>query len=214
MIRIGLIQTEAEMQQVFRLRYEAYVEELGAAMEHANHQARALCDEWDRTADILGAWHDDELVGCVRINYSDNANLAEYEPFIHPLAKKTGTIAVTSKLVVAKACRGTLVSARLCQAAFAQLLARRIQLNYLSCRSYLVEMYGRLGFRICGASFSHPEAGRLVPMVLLVQDYEYLEQIKSPLTVICAKYPINQPQARLLRAICTKEAVRRRRSIR
>ena len=210
MIRIGLIQTEAELQQVFRLRYDVYVEELGATMEHASHQAKALYDDWDATADIIGAWHNDELVGCLRINYSNNTDLTEYEPFIHPLAKKTGVVAVTSKLVVAKAYRGTLVSARLCQAGFAQLQARRVHLNYLSCRFYLVEMYSRLGFRICGANFSHPEAGQLVPMVLLVQDYEHLQQIKSPLAAICAKYPNNQAQARLLRVICTKPAVARR----
>lgn len=210
MIRIGLITTEAELQQVFRLRYDAYVEELGATMEHADHQAKALYDEWDITADIIGAWHNDELVGCLRINYSSNTNLAEYEPFIHPLAKKTGVVAVTSKLVVAKAYRGTLVSARLCQAGFTQLQARGVHLNYLTCRSSLVEMYSRLGFRMCGAGVFHPEAGWVLPMVLLVQDYEYLQQIKSPLAAICAKFPINQPQARMLRTICTKAAVARR----
>ena len=103
MIRIGLIQTDEELQQVFRLRYDVYVEELGATMAHADHHAKALHDEWDTTADIIGAWHNDELVGCVRLNFSDKTDLAEYEPFFHPLAKKTGKVSITSKLVVAKA---------------------------------------------------------------------------------------------------------------
>ncbi len=209
MIRIGLIKTEQELQQVFRLRYDVYVEELGATMEHADHQHKALHDDWDATADIIGAWHNDELVGCVRINYSGKTDLAEYEPFVHPLAKKIGGVSVTSKLVVAKAFRRTMVSARLCQAGFVQLHARSSQLNYLTCRANLVEMYSRLGFRVCGSSFFHPEAGWLLPMVLLVQDYEYLRQIKSPFADICARYPINQRQARMLRAICPNEALAR-----
>ena len=36
-------------------------------------------------------------------------------------------------------------------------------------------------------------------MALVVQDYEYLQQINSPFADICARYPINQEQARELR---------------
>ena len=208
MIRIGLVKTEAELQQVFRLRYDVYVEEMGATMEHADHQAKALYDEWDATADIIGAWHDDKLVGCVRINYSDTTDLAEYEPFMHPLAKRA-KVCVASKLVVAKAFRRAIVSTRLCQAVYAQMHVRGAQLCYLTCRANLVEMYSRLGFRICNPGVFHPEAGWILPMVLLVQDYEYLQQIKSPFAPICAQYPVNEKQVRLLRTICATDRVAR-----
>ena len=205
MIRIGLIQTEEELQQVFRLRYDVYVEELGATMEHADHQHKALHDEWDATADIIGAWHNDELVGCVRLNCSDTTDVTEYEPFLHPLAKKTCKVSVGSKLVVAKAFRGTSLGARLCKAIYAQMHIRGAQLCYLTCRGNLVEMYRRFGWRICGAGVFHPEAGWVWPMVLLVQDYEYLQQIKSPFAPICAQYHVNEKQVRLLRTICANE---------
>lgn len=208
MIRIGLIQSEVDLQQVFRLRYDVYVEELGATMEHANHQAKALSDEWDMTADIIGAWHNDELVGCVRLNYRDSADLTEYEQFFSPLSNRV-KVCVASKLVVAKAFRGAVVSTRLCQGCYAQMHFRGAQLCYLTCRANLVAMYERLGFRGCGAGVLHPEAGWVWPMVLLVQDYEYLDQIKSPLAPICAQYPINQLQATQLRALCAKESVAR-----
>ena len=78
-------------------------------------------------------------------------------------------------------------------------------LNYLTCQTNLMGLYSRMGFRICGASFFHPEAGWLTPMVLVVQDYEYLQQIKSPFASICARYPINQAQASRLREICQNE---------
>jgi predicted GNAT family N-acyltransferase len=211
MIRIGLVETEEERQQVFRLRYEVYVEELGATMAHADHGAKALRDEWDATADIIGAWHDGELVGSVRLNCGDDSDLAEYEPFFHPLVRESLQqtdplrVSVGSKLAVAKNLRGTSLCARLVKAVYERMHVRNSRLSYLTCRANLVEVYRRFGWRHCGPDFFHPEAGRLMPMVLLVQDYEYLRQIKSPFAAVCARYPINQPQARRLRAICAHQ---------
>ena len=211
MLDIRLVKTPQELESVFRLRYQVYVEELRAKMEYADHQQKILHDEWDKTADIIGAWQNDELVGCVRLNYSHNTDLSEYEVHYHPLVKRTvlkwnpGSISVGSKLTVAKAFRHTNLGTKLCDALYAQTHVRGSYLNYLTCQINLVTMYRRWGWRICGQGFFHPEAGWLTPMVLVVQDYEYLQQIKSPFASICARYPINQAEARMLRVICLKE---------
>ncbi len=213
MLDIHIATTQAELQAIYRLRYQMYVEELGATMENADHRQKVLHDEWDKTADIIGAWQNDELVGCVRLNYSHNTDLSEYEVHYHPLVKETvlrqntSSISISSKWVVAKACRRTILSARLSQGCYAQMHVKSANLTYLTCQTNLMGSYSRMGFRICGASFFHPEAGWLTPMVLVVQDYEYLQQIKSPFASICARYPINQAQARTLRVVYSTESV-------
>jgi hypothetical protein len=70
----------------------------------------------------------------------------------------------------------------------------------MTCRLNLMEMYRKFGFQSCAPAFHHHEAGWMMPNVLVVQDYEYLRQIKSPFADICARYPINQKQAGTLRA--------------
>ncbi len=205
MIQIKLIDNQQDLQQVFRLRYAVYVEELGAEMEHADHQRKEVCEPWDETGDNLGAWINGELVGCVRINRGGKSDLSEYQDFFTPIIadKASGcsleSISISSKFVVQQRHRGAIFAVRLAQANYVQMLENNSQLNYLTCRSNLVEMYRKLGFQPCAPAFHHHEAGWITPMVLVVEDYEYLRQIKSPFADICARYPINQVQARKLR---------------
>jgi len=205
MIEIKLIDNPQDLQQVFRLRYAVYVEELGAEMEYADHQRKEVHEPWDDTGDNLGAWINGELVGCVRINRGGESDLSEYQDFFSPIIgdKSSGcsleSISVSSKFAVHQRHRGAIFAVRLAQANYVQMHENNSQLNYLTCRANLVEMYRKLGFQQCAAAIHHHEAGWITPMALAVQDYEYLRQIKSPFADICARYPINQIQARKLR---------------
>lgn len=205
MIQIKLIDNQQDLQQVFRLRYAVYVEELGAEMEHANHQRKEVREPWDDTGDNLGAWINGELVGCIRINFGGQSDLSEYQNFFSPMITDKyancplRSISVSSKLVVHPRHRGATLAVRLSQACHAQMHEKKSLLNYITCRPNLVEMYRKLGFQPCASAFHHHEAGWITPMALVVQDYEYLRQIKSPFADICARYPTNQVRARKLR---------------
>lgn len=211
MIEIKLINNPQDLQQVFRLRYEIYVEELGAEMEHADHGRKEVHEPWDDTGDNLGAWINGELVGCVRINYGGETDLSDYRDFFNPIIANEDancpleTISVGSKFAIHKRHRGGTLAVRLVQAFYTQLQEKNSRLNYLTCRPSLAEMYRKLGFEPCAPAIHHHEAGWVMPMVLVVQDYEYLRQIKSPFADICARYPINQVQARELRTIYIHE---------
>ena len=206
MIEIKLVDNPQDLQQVFRLRYTVYVEELGARMEFADHERKEVREPWDETGDHLGAWINGELAGCLRINYGGKSDLSEYQEFFDPILADKGTegsleeISVGSKFAVHPRHRGATLAVRLMQAFYIQLQEKNSRLNYLTCRPNLAGMYRKLGFEPCAPSFFHHEAGWLMPMVLVVQDYETLRQIKSPFADICARYPINQAHARTLRA--------------
>ena len=205
MIQIKLIDNQQDLQQVFRLRYAAYVEELGAEMEYADHQRKEIHEPCDDTGDNLGAWINGELVGCVRINRGGESDLSGYRDFFNPVIADNSadcplqSISVSSKFAVHRRHRGATLAVRLLQASYSHIAEKKAWLNYLTCRPNLVEMYRKLGFQPCASAFHHHEAGWITPMVLVVQDYEYLRQIKSPFADICARYPINQMQATKLR---------------
>lgn len=211
MTKIKLIDNPRDLQQVFRLRYAVYVEELGAEMEHADHQRKEVREPWDETGDNLGAWVNGELAGCVRINRGGESDLAEYQDFFNPVIADEDAdcplerISVSSKFAVQQRHRGATLAARLLLAFYIQLQEKNSRLNYMTCRPNLAEMYRKLGFEPCAPAFHHHEAGWVMPMVLVVQDYETLRQIKSPFADICARYPVNQEQARKLRAVYARE---------
>ena len=206
MIEIKLINNPQELQQVFRLRYAVYIEELGAEMEFADHERKELREPWDETGDNLGAWINGELAGCIRINFGGKSDLSEYWDFFDPIVADPyadcplESISVSSKLAVHRRHRGVTLAIRLAQANYIQMQENKSRLNYLTCRPNLAEMYRKLGFESCAPAFHHHEAGWMQPMVLVVQDHDYLRQIKSPFAEICARYPINQEHARELRA--------------
>jgi len=207
MIEIRLIEHPADLQQVFRLRYAVYVEELGAAMKHADHQLKELHEPWDETGNNLGAWINGELAGCIRLNCGGATDLAEYWRFFASIIADQGagcaleSVSVSSKFAVHRKYRGTSLGVRLALACYALMHEKGARLNYLTCRPNLAEKYRKLGFQTCAPAFIHHEAGWSLPMVLIVQDYEYLRQIKSPFAEICARYPIKENQAKDLRAI-------------
>lgn len=205
MIQIKLIDNQQDLQQVFRLRYAVYVEELGAEMEYADHQRKEIHEPCDDTGDNLGAWINGELVGCVRINRGGQSDLSEYREFFDSIIADRyadcplESISVSSKFAVHRRHRGATLAVRLLQASYSHIAEKKARLNYMTCRPNLAEMYRKLGFQTCAPAFFHHEAGWITPMVLVVQDYETLRQIKSPFADICARYPINQVQARKLR---------------
>lgn len=211
MIKIQLANTSQELTQIAQLRYAVYVEELGARMEHADHPRKELHEPWDETGDNLGAWINGELVGCLRINYGGETDLAEYQhlfrPVIHADCPLPG-ISVASKFAVHRRHRGATLAVRLTQAFYARLQEKRSRLNYITCRPNVTGLYRKLGFQACAPAFLHHEAGWMLPMVLIVQDYETLRRINSPFAEICARYPIDQEQASALRAICAGQQAR------
>ncbi len=51
MLDIRLVKTPQELESVYRLRYQVYVEELGATMEYVDHLSQELCEPWNATGE-------------------------------------------------------------------------------------------------------------------------------------------------------------------
>ena len=201
MLDIHVATTPEELHAIYRLRYQVYVEEIGAEMEYADHQAKELCEPWDASGESIGAWLEGQLVGCVRFNSAATTDFSDYEQLFHVpalqrlMACSLADFSLSTKLAVVKKHRGLKLTTLLCQACYVVIRAKDAALNFLICQTKMVPFYQKFGFRVCGASFFHPEGGAEIPMVIVVQDQACLRRIQSPLLPICEQYPTDQKRA-------------------
>ena len=65
-------------------------------------------------------------------------------------------------------------------AVFRHGLEQGVRFNFCDCAPGLVNLYERLGYRRYTENFVDPEFGLSIPLVLLVEDVEYLKSVHSP----------------------------------
>lgn len=201
MLDIHIATTQAELQAIYRLRYQVYVEELGATMEYANHSTQELCEPWDETGENIGVWQEGRLVGCVRFNSAATTDFSEYEELFHlrelrrHLNCSPIELSVAAKLVVIKTHRGLKIARILLQALYEVSRTRNAALSLQFCQTHLVHRYQNYGWIICGDSFLHLEGGFMKPMALIVQDREHLQRLQSPFLPLCKQYANDQTRA-------------------
>lgn len=211
---IHIATTPEELQAIYRLRYQVYVEELGATMEYADHEARELCEPWDATGENIGVWQEGQLVGCVRFNSALTTDFSEYEALFHLSELKrsmpcsSNEFSLATKLAVIKEQRGLTLATALCQACYSTMRTNNASLNFLICPTKLVPFYQKFGFQICNASFYHAEGGSMTPMVLIVQDREHLQHLQSPFLPLCKQYANDQTRATQFRQFYQRAAAK------
>ncbi len=145
------------------------------------------------------------MIGCVRFNSAMTTDFSEDEELFHlpglkrhlPCSRTDFSLA--TKLAVLKKHRGLTLATALCQACYGVMGTNNAALNFLVCQTKLVPFYQKFGFRICNASFFHPEGGSMTPMVLIVQDREHLQHLQSPFLSLCKQYSNDQTRARQFR---------------
>jgi predicted GNAT family N-acyltransferase len=190
---VRMATTDAEKDAIYRLRYDVYVEEMGGGDRHteADRGARLLRDEWDEHAHHFFAMQDGEMAACARVNLrkdgsvecEDLLEMARFAPF-YPNAVST-----TSRFAVHPRLRGSHLMRLLACAVYRFHREQGIRLLFIDCHTRLLPLYSRLGFRIYKPGFKHPKYVYVIPMVLVLDDLEYLEQVASPFVPIARRFP-------------------------
>jgi len=182
-IRIQTAQATGQALDVFRLRYEVYVEELGRAQTHADHQARTIREPFDENAFLWVAYEGERLVGSVRVNYADEGDLGDY-PALYDMARMGALhperTSITTKLVVARDYRNSTLAYRLAMAGYRSMLEDGILHDFIDVYPARIPFFERLGYRIHVPAAHHPEYGSVVVMTLSVRDAVHLERVGSP----------------------------------
>ena len=187
MMHIGIAETEEEKRAVYRLRYDVYVEEMGRYRTVADHAQRMLYEDCDARSRISYAAIDDEVVATARITWGGDGPLPQrmidqygLAPFLAEVP--ASAIAVGERAMVRPHLRGTdLLLKLMCQGMhFAN--EHRIQLVFGDCEPHLLNLYLGLGQRTYSkTNVNSAEAGYLIPLVLVIEDLEYMQRLNSPL---------------------------------
>lgn len=172
------------LDEIFRLRYQVFFEEMGRDQRLVDSQQKILKDHFDLTADHVVAKVGDQVVACARANYRKVEPLPDPELYLYDrvCSSPAQPIALVSKVVVHSRYRGTGIFIRLCRELATQMMNRGTELMFVATNDRLVPLFRRLGFREIGNRHEQwADYGSSNPMVIDARDLNYLKSIRSPM---------------------------------
>ncbi len=183
-IDIRPAESNAELDAVYRFRYEVYVEEMGRRQHYADHEQRRIVDPLDDNCDQLyAAWQDGEVVGTVRSNFLRSNDIGEYYDYYRvgdlPDIESTG-ISITTRLMIHPRYRGGTLGMRLACRTYQDALPAGITTDFIDCNAHLVPYFTGLGYVRHRTDLVHPEYGPVTVMRLNLHDIDHFEAIRSP----------------------------------
>lgn len=173
-----------EVRRVQEFRYRVLVEETGQNPQGADASARIVRDPMDDHALQLYVLAGDAVVGAVRLTLLKNAqppsaiqNACRIDAFKTFAGDR---ISLTSPLVVAHSHRHSTVPAVLLGAAYKIARAQGSRFDFCLSTPALVQLYEMLGYRRYTDNVADAARGYQVPLVLVMDDAQHLNEIKSP----------------------------------
>ena len=189
---IRIATTQAELEAVYRFRYEIGVNELQRSCPHIDHRAGQLRHPLDETAVNFAAFDGSTVIGAVRQNYGRAARfgaLASFYSIADSAAAAGAGLTITTGLMVTARERGGMTGSRLACAAYEHALTRDIRWGYIDCIAALEPLFRRLGYIDHLPEAPHPEYGFPVRRLKLnLLDIEHLERVRSPFLELLRAY--------------------------
>lgn len=181
-----LTRDPAELDAIYRFRFQVYYGELGARLpEEAVRTGRLRCD-LDDVAYQYASFEDGQVVGCVRVVdlkdiQKDEALIAKYQ--LHNAINRWGRNAITfpGRMAVSEKFRNRPLALRLMTIATDEARVRGIRLAFLDSTPHLLPFYEGVGFRRYAPAFSDSIFGFKQPLLFLLRDYVGLKAMGSPL---------------------------------
>ena len=185
---VSLAASSAEREDVYRFRYQVYVEEMGKSPPEADHEQRFLRDNFDANSRIYQLKNSDGyLVGTLRFNRF--GDLTAPDQLLRPIPLKplfgrasANAISYTSRMMLRADWRGGGAVGLLFNRCFADALADGVRFDLCHAHPGLVELYEQLGYRRFCSGVTLPGVGYQVPMLLALRDQEHFRRSRSPLT--------------------------------
>jgi len=181
--------TDEDNEASFKLRYQIYVKSMGRLKDKGDHEKEELRDEYDESARAVIAIQQGEPIGTLRLFWGGDepfrASLIEaysIGPFLDTL--RQDQICIVERLMVTEEHRGSNVTLRMYKEVMNFVLQNRAEIVLLDCEPHHLNSYLKLGFRPFTTPYTYPGIGLVIPMALIVGDYEHLKQVGSPFAML------------------------------
>lgn len=179
-ITIHIATTQEEREEIYRLRYQVYAEEMSYPLTYADHRNKRLYDELDSWGILIYARVNSEIVGTMMINIGFSSefpgHLAE-ELGLHKVQQFK--VAYISKGMITPAYRNTPVFNLLSEKSYQIYCENQVQFSFGICNFYLLPLHEHFGYRRYGRTSVDPSYGTIVKIVLLPDDLEHLRAVGS-----------------------------------
>ncbi len=169
-VEVFRAQSQDEREELFRFRYDVYVEELGRYRRAADHTGRRLVEPEDDHSVLYGAREDRKVVGTSRLTFGADGfsarQIDQYglSPFLSEAPARL--IAVGERLMVAPHLRGSPVASQLRDLALDDVEAAGVRLIFGNCEPHLLSLNLSAGGRTYAEhNINSEEAGYLIPLV-------------------------------------------------
>lgn len=181
-------ESDEHKQQLFRLRYQVFVEEQGKYRGIADHARKRLVDELDDVAVHVCVERDGQLVASLR-QVRGGQLVPEawrrrfgFDRFDGYELEQMGFCGRLLVLPEHRRSRALLYAVDLVYRG-----ARKagLTLDFIHCDPYLVRLYEQLGYRRHRPAYFDPELGFQVPLVHLLDDGPHLRAVRSPFQLAC-----------------------------
>ncbi|GMA97961.1 cyclic nucleotide-binding domain-containing protein [Pelosinus sp. IPA-1] len=194
-INIGIASTSLEKREIYQFRYQIYIEEMSKRIEKVDNVNKLLYDEFDEWGTLLFVKIGSELIATARINIGTIDDFPREEiDFLSLHAFQdcyteggNQKFALTTKIMIAPAHRSSQAFYLLMAKCYELCCSNQVQFMFGICNLHLIRLYEKMGtHRYCKNIFS-PDYGLLTPIVLLINDIQYLRMVRSPLFRIARK---------------------------
>lgn len=184
------ISTRSELEEVGRLRYQAFIVERGCDIPEADHVNGLLIDQLDeeillkgaKAGWIVAAMLAGQIVGTARLNLFGEAT-SHYEAMygcdefdLRPLDRPT----ITTRLCTSAEKRHSSVSLALIKEVYRLGLMQGARINFIDCNTPLLGLFNRFGFQESIPAIEHSAFGHIHPLVLILNDTDHLQAVRSP----------------------------------
>jgi predicted GNAT family N-acyltransferase len=181
--------TEEELEASYKLRYRVYVESMGRLKDKGDHNRKELRDEYDQYARAVISIRNGEPVGTLRLFWGGDAPFVDtlleayhVKPFKRFLSEDQ--ICIIERMMVEEQHRGSSVALHLYKEVMHFVLEKQVEVVLLDCEPHHLNSYLRLGFRPFTYPYSYPGIGLVIPMVLIVGDFDHLKRLRSPFSIL------------------------------
>lgn len=193
-IRVGAAVNQLEKEEIYRLRYQIYVEEMSKRIESADYQNRFLCDELDPWAVLLYAKIGSRIIATARVNIGTIkqypvklVQILALDQFAGAHNVSDPAFAYITKLMVVPAYRSSPALYLLIAKCYEICCDHQVDFAFGACNLQLLRLYEQMGFHRYTSNFVDPGYGLLAPIVLLINDIKHLRRVRSPLFRIARK---------------------------